>query len=77
MKNPYTGQNYYLANFMSGTIFSENFCDASNPTLNTPTPGVVDALGGSIRVGMLGNKVVVGACQPDGSSQIFNVTEMP
>ncbi|QWE25217.1 prepilin-type N-terminal cleavage/methylation domain-containing protein [Polynucleobacter sp. AP-Elch-400A-B2] len=77
MKNPYTGQNYYLSNFMSNTISSENFCDASNPSLNTPTPGIADALGGSVRVGVIGNKVVVGACQPDGSSQIFNVTELP
>jgi len=76
MKNPYTGQNYYPADFMSATILSADFCDANNPSLNTPTPGVSDALGGSLRSGMIGTKIVIGACQPDGSSQIFTVTDI-
>jgi type IV pilus assembly protein PilA len=75
MRNPYTGQNYPSANFFARLISTANFCDLSDTSRNMVIPGI-DPLAGSIWTGMIGNTVVVGACQPDGSSQLFNVTEV-
>ena len=73
MKNPYTGQNYFPADMMVNTISDNTFCRPEN----LGTPGQTDPVGGSIRGGMIGNTIVIGACQPDGSYQIFNVADVP
>jgi prepilin-type N-terminal cleavage/methylation domain-containing protein len=73
MKNPYTGQNYYPGDMMVGTIVDNTFCRIDHPGV----PGQQDPIGGSLRGGMIGNTIVIGACQPDGSYEIVNVAEVP